>query len=75
MTLVVIGYDRYNVIVRGINGFKMSYAVAIPIVILVWIYSIVTSVPPFFGWGGYALGETVSKHYNIDKIFQNHFDF
>ena len=72
MTLVVIGYDRYNVIVRGLNGFKMSYAIAIPTVILVWIYSIVTSVPPFFGWGGYALGKTVSKQCDAEKVIQNH---
>ena len=61
MTLVVIGYDRYNVIVKGINGFRMSYAVAIPLLALVWIYSIAAAIPPFFGWGGYALGNTISN--------------
>ena len=61
MTLVVIGYDRYNVIVKGINGFRMSYAVAIPLLALVWIYSIAAAIPPFFGWGGYALGTTISN--------------
>ena len=60
MTLVVIGYDRYNVIVKGMNGFKMSYVVAIPLLAIVWIYSIAASVPPFFGWGGYALGTSIS---------------
>ena len=75
MTLVVIGYDRYNVIVKGINGFKMSYTLAIPIVILVWIYSIATSVPPFFGWGGYALGRIFSDHSIADKEFKTIFTF
>ncbi len=55
--MVFIGYDRYNVIVKGIKGFKMSPCVAGCIIAFTWAYSIGVCSPPFFGWGGYALGK------------------
>ncbi len=57
MTMVVIGYDRYNVIVKGFNGVKITPCIAAGILILIYIYSIGSCIGPFFGWGGYALGK------------------
>ena len=57
LTLVVIGYDRYNVIVKGMTGFKMTYGVALLVLLSTWVWVVLVSVPPFFGWGGYSLGE------------------
>jgi len=54
MTMVVIGYDRYNVIVRGFSGKKITPGLAFIIVIACWVYSVLCSIPPFFGWGGYT---------------------
>ena len=54
--MVVIGYDRYNVIVKGLKGTKITYFKAFIIIILLWIYSIVTCATPFVGWGEYAMG-------------------
>ena len=54
--MVAIGYDRYNVIVKGMAGFRMTYCKAIFILFSIYAYSILVCVPPFFGWGGYALG-------------------
>ncbi len=56
MSMVLIGYDRYNVIVKGFSGTKITHCTALILITLVWIYSVLCSIPPFFGWGGYALG-------------------
>ena len=58
LTMVAIGYDRYNVIVKGISGFRMTYPVALLIIISIYAYSTLVCIPPFLGWGGYALGKT-----------------
>ena len=66
MTMVVIGYDRYNVIVKGFNGVKITPGIAAVILILIYIYSVFSCIGPFFGWGGYALGKiTFDCFYNI----------
>ena len=58
MTMVVIGYDRYNVICKGFSGVKITAGKAFIILITIWIYSTIGSLPPFlFGWGDYALGK------------------
>jgi hypothetical protein len=112
MTMVVIGYDRYNVIVKGFQGVnfinilietffhlkefrqffsyyclalqilcrknidekvarkmlmkltqgvKMSPGIAFVILIAIWLYSTIGSLPPFiFGWGDYSLGKDLA---------------
>ena len=58
MTMVVIGYDRYNVIVKGMQGAKITAGTAVIILTAIWAYSTLGSLPPFiFGWGDYSLGE------------------
>ena len=58
MTMVVIGYDRYNVIVKGMQGAKITAGTAVIILVAIWAYSTLGSLPPFiFGWGDYSLGE------------------
>ena len=59
VTMVVIGYDRYNVIVRGFKGVKITLGKAIVVLIVVWTYGILGCCPPFWGWGGYALGNMI----------------
>ena len=54
MTMVVIGYDRYNVIVKGFSGTKITSGMAFIILIVCWGYSVGCCIPPFFGWGSYA---------------------
>jgi hypothetical protein len=61
MTMVVIGFDRYNVIVKGFSGAKITGGKAAGILFVIWTYSILGCFPPFVGWGGYALG----KHFKI----------
>jgi len=54
LTMVVIGYDRYNVIVKGFSGQKITPGLAFIILIVVWGYAVGCSIPPFFGWGSYS---------------------
>ena len=55
LSMVVIGYDRYNVIVKGFNGVKITPGKALAILAAIWGYSIGISLPPLLGvWGGYT---------------------
>ena len=51
--MVVIGYDRYNVIVKGFSGKKISPGMAAGILGVIWGYSILICSAPFAGWGDY----------------------
>ncbi|XP_059081388.1 compound eye opsin BCRH2-like [Tigriopus californicus] len=55
LSMVVIGYDRYNVIVKGFNGVKITSGKALAILLAIWGYSIGISLPPLLDvWGGYS---------------------
>ena len=56
-SMLVIGYDRYNVIVKGFKGTKITFGKACGIILCIWIYSVLVCIPPFIGWGRYALGK------------------
>ena len=53
MSMVVIGYDRYNVIVKGFSGKKISGGMAFGILSCIWLYSVLSCSAPFIGWGQY----------------------
>ena len=73
MTMVVIGYDRYNVIVMGFKGTKITLGKAFAILFVVWAYGIIGCCPPFWGWGGYALGKVdISPSFNGVFYFMRH---
>nr|CAH0102306.1 unnamed protein product [Daphnia galeata] len=52
-TMAAISYDRYNVIVNGMNGPRMTYKKAASLILFCWAYAIGWSIPPFVGWGKY----------------------
>merc|ERR1719439_364501 len=54
LTMVVIGYDRYNVIVKGFSGKKISPGMAAGILGVIWGYSVLICCAPFAGWGDYV---------------------
>merc|ERR1711910_264914 len=54
LSMVVIGYDRYNVIVKGFSGTKITKGIAFILIVVLWVYSALVSFPPFIGWGAYA---------------------
>jgi len=46
------------VIVKGFSGTKITAGKAALILMVIWVYSTLGSLPPIlFGWGGYALGK------------------
>ena len=63
ITLVFIAYDRYHVIVYGIAHAdqRITTRKAALIIAFIWIYSVVACIPPFFGWGGYKLGNSTYR--------------
>ena len=80
--MVCIGYDRYNVIVKGMAGTRITYGMAVLMILCIWIYSTLICIPPFLGWGGYALGKfqgimikfrcfNLSQRVNYFMILQN----
>ena len=53
--MVVIGYDRYNVIVKGFSGKRITPVIAFIVIVSIWLYASAVCCPPFIGWGGYML--------------------
>ncbi|XP_058263175.1 opsin 4b [Hemibagrus wyckioides] len=55
ITLMIIAVDRYFVITRPLASIgKMSHKRALIILVLAWLYTLVWSLPPFFGWSAYV---------------------
>ncbi|XP_057380856.1 compound eye opsin BCRH2-like [Daphnia carinata] len=54
-TLVLISWDRYNVIVKGFNAAPLTFGKASTMIILSWLYAFGWSVSPLVGWGYYAM--------------------
>ena len=58
--MVVVGYDRFNVIVKGLNGQKITKGQASIALLGIWTYSILCATAPFYAnWGGYGLGKNL----------------
>jgi len=76
LTMVVIGYDRYNVIVKGIGGAKITPGKAFIALVFIWGYASLVSATPFFGWGGYGTeGLLMTCSYDYLKPDWNHKSF
>ena len=76
MTMVVIGYDRFNVIVKGFKGTKITHPLALLIILAIWGYATASCIPPFFGWGGYMLeGLFITCSYDYLSDDWNHKSF
>ena len=55
--IIMIGYDRYNVIVKGFNGVKITPVIAMLMIFWSYGYSTLNSVPPLMRWwGSFKLG-------------------
>ena len=66
LTMVAIGFDRYNVIVKGFSGTKVTSAKAFLILLLIWAYAVGICCGPFFGWGAYKTeGTLISCAYDF----------
>ena len=54
-TLVIISWDRYNVIVNGFNGKPLTMSKVALLLLCSWIWALGWSVSPLVGWGYYAM--------------------
>lgn len=74
LSMVVIGYDRYNVIVKGITGVKITPGKAFAILMAIWGYAISISLPPLLDlWGGFTTeGLLYTCSYDYLKEDWNH---
>ncbi|XP_054710810.1 ocellar opsin-like [Uloborus diversus] len=53
-TLVMISFDRYNVIVKGMSAEPLTTKKAFLEILFVWAYALVWTLLPFFGWNRYV---------------------
>ena len=55
-TLMIISWDRYNVIVKGLSGTPLTFQKSVIIICLSWIWCFCWSVTPLLGSMGSLLG-------------------
>ncbi|XP_021916766.1 rhodopsin isoform X1 [Zootermopsis nevadensis] len=53
-TMTLIALDRYNVIVKGLSAKPMTNKGAILKILAVWVFSIIWTIFPMFGWNRYV---------------------
>nr|QWV42705.1 long wavelength sensitive opsin [Macrolycus sp. CRS 2021] len=53
-TMVAIALDRYNVIVKGLSAQPLTHKGAAFRLLLVWLFGVVWTVAPMFGWNRYV---------------------
>jgi len=69
-TLVMISWDRYNIICNGFNGPKLTQGKAAMMCAFCWIMAIGWALPPFFGWGKY-IPEGILDSCSYDYLSQD----
>jgi r-opsin len=52
--MMMIAFDRYNVIVKGIAGKPLSHGGAVLRILFVWAASLAWTIAPLFGWNRYV---------------------
>nr|QWV42706.1 long wavelength sensitive opsin [Lygistopterus sanguineus] len=53
-TMTMIALDRYNVIVKGLSAKPLTHKGALLKLFLVWLFSIIWTIAPMFGWNRYV---------------------
>jgi r-opsin len=53
-TMVLIAFDRYNVIVKGLSGKPLTNGGAMTRIAAVWAFSLFWTIAPLFGWNRYV---------------------
>ncbi|CAB4058944.1 OPN4 [Lepeophtheirus salmonis] len=77
LTMVIIGYDRYNVIVKGMNGTRITPMRAFILLLFIWFYAIGVSALALFNvWGGFmAEGLLLTCSYDYLSEDWNNFTY
>lgn len=53
-TLTVLSFERYIMISRSFSRHNLTHRGALSLIACIWIYSLVLTTPPLFGWGKYV---------------------
>lgn len=53
-TMTLVALDRYNVIVKGMNGTPLTIKRALGLIILVWMFGMIWTILPLVGWNRYV---------------------
>ncbi|KAK7075553.1 Melanopsin [Halocaridina rubra] len=69
-SLVMISWDRYNIICNSFNGPKLTKGKAMGMCLFCWAMAIGWALPPFFGWGKY-IPEGILDSCSYDYISQD----
>ena len=57
LLIIMIGYDRYNVIVKGFSGTKITPCIALGMITFAFSYATIVCILPLLKiWGRYTLG-------------------
>lgn len=61
--IILIGYDRYNVIVKGLSGKKITPGIAFLMIVYAFGYATAVCILPMLEvWGRYTLGKSISPY-------------
>jgi len=75
-SLMLISWDRYNVIVNGFSGKSLTYCKATILILISWIWSLGWAIGPLVGWGYYTvdgmLGTCSFDSYTRDVMNRSH---
>ena len=55
LTLTMISWDRYNVIVKGMSGTPLSFQKSVILIMIAWLISLGWAIAPLFGIGNFTL--------------------
>jgi r-opsin len=55
LTLTMISWDRYNVIVKGLAGTPLTFRKSVLLIMIAWLISLAWAVAPLFGVGAFTL--------------------
>ncbi|XP_064091417.1 compound eye opsin BCRH2-like [Macrobrachium nipponense] len=69
-SLVMISWDRYNIICNSFNGPKLTMGKAVIMCLFCWAMAIGWALPPFFGWGKY-IPEGILDSCSYDYLSQD----
>ena len=55
LTLTMVSWDRYNVIVKGMSGTPLSFQKSVILIMFCWLFSLGWALAPLFNIGHFTL--------------------
>ncbi|RXG73426.1 Melanopsin [Armadillidium vulgare] len=54
-TLTVLSFERYLMISKPLTSSQMTKKRSLLIIVFIWVYSSLVTLPPLLGWGGFGI--------------------